>query len=743
MPGLVLRVDDDDLDDEDNSMPDLVPCADAYNTSDDEESVPKLAKCGNSDDEDSDDGSMPGLVPRNTMDSDEELINDDSWSSVVKGMPYTVPAMVIPMEIGFMDMNFVKKTYGFVDSGLMVSGPPPSAVCCEMHQAERRNEVAVNVVKALLDSALTCHLKQDAAGIDNIKSCNKPIDSVNKGCSFACKQGEWKFQADGGTTVSLSNMYIMENFLSNIMSLPCLLEKGCKVDHVDQDCIMVGLPDSKDMLTFNQEDDGLYYMEMHPIEEDAGKVMNNRVAAVSNDEEEAKPKKVMIKEDSEGKEEEVNINQAHELLGHPGEMALHVQAKAYHWQLTSTLLSCDSCAKAKATAKSTVKQAMEEKKATKPGEHIFWDTSGPYKKMHGKNQYFGLLVDEVTDQCWVEFSKSKDEFADCIEPFFEMMKVKGHLVCYWCMDNAGEAKAIEEICAKHGIVVEYTALNTLQYNHKVEQAFPTIQNMAYASLMSSGMSESEQMVNWAHAVDDVTLMRNLMPRGEWMNAYEPFGEKVPVKSKDLIKFGARGFMAKCNKIKAKWMPKAEEVIHLGYVHNHPSDMYVVKKKSNGQVVMTRDVKWDIPCHYRKLTLQALEKAVAEAECLKEPSTTLDGNQFKALMSDSDNDSEVSTDSSSGGDAAQIDLSATVVSSRVARELKRLSVSMNDKKTGHMRRSTWHAEAVQNIIDGPPDPKDDKEAMAGMEREQWWDGTVTEYDGFLKLGTWILQKHHEV
>ena len=626
MPGLVLRVDDDDLDDEDDSMPDLVPRVDAYDTLDDE---------------DSDDGSMPGLVPCNTVDSDEESIDDDTWSSVVQGVPYTVPAMVIPMEIGFAD----------------------SGVCCETCQAERRNEVAANVAKALLDSASTCHLKQDAAGIDNIKSCNKPIDSANKGRSFARKQGEWKFQADGGTTVSLSNTYIMENFLSNIVSLPCLLEKGCKVDYVDHDHIVVGLPDSKDTLTFNREDDGLYYMEMHPIEEDTGKVMNNRVAAVSDDEEEAKPKKVMIKEDSEGKEEEVNINQAHELLGHPGEMALHAQAKAYHWRLTSTLLSCDSCAKAKATAKSTVKQATDEKKATKPGECIFWDTSGPYKQMHGKNRYFGLLVDEVTDRCWVEFSKSKDEFVNCIEPFFEAMKAKGYPVHYWCMDNAGEVKAIEEICAKHGIVVEYTAPNTPQYNHKVERAFPTIRNMAYASLLSSGMSESEQMVNWAHAVDDVTLMRNLMPRGEWMNVYEPFGEKVPVKSKDLIKFGARGFMAKCNKIKAKWMPKAEEVIHLGYAHNHPSDTYVVKKKSNGQVVMTRDVKWDIPRHYRKLTPQALEKAVAEAEHLKEPSTTLDGNQFEVLMSDSDDDSEVSTDSSS--DAVQIDLSATVVSSRVA------------------------------------------------------------------------------
>ena len=62
-------------------------------------------------------------------------------------------------------------------------------------------------------------------------------------------------------------------------------------------------------------------MEMHPIEMDIEKVFN-QAAAVSDEKEEpeseAKPKRVTIKEDDkDSKEEVININQAHKILGHP------------------------------------------------------------------------------------------------------------------------------------------------------------------------------------------------------------------------------------------------------------------------------------------------------------------------------------------------------------------------------------------------------------------------------------------
>jgi len=59
--------------------------------------------------------------------------------------------------------------------------------------------------------------------------------------------------------------------------------------------------------------------------------------------------------------------------------------------------------------------------------------------------------------------------------------------------------------------------------------------MAYALLMASEMTDGEQMVHWAHAINDSTIMKNLQPRQEWPNAYEPFGESTSVCPEHLVK----------------------------------------------------------------------------------------------------------------------------------------------------------------------------------------------------------------
>jgi len=266
--------------------------------------------------------------------------------------------------------------------------------------------------------------------------------------------------------------------------------------------------------------------------------------------------------------------------------------------------------------------------------------------------------------------------------------------------------------------------------------------MAYASLMASGLPDSEQMLHWAHAIDCSTLMRNLQPRGEWSNAFEPFNEDVPVKPEHLVKFGARGWMTKREKIRAKWTPKAEEVICVGYAPNHSSDTYVVRKLSNGEYVYSRDIKWDEPKRYRKLDVNALQVERDRQKLLaKDPSATVPAtefhhldNRFAALVSDSDTDDDDSSSASEEEEAA--------ATGRVARELRKLAVSFNNNGggvRGRTRGATRRAETVQNVVDGPKDPKTDREAMEGPEREQWWQGLLTEYDGFFNLGTWKLRK----
>jgi transposase InsO family protein len=138
------------------------------------------------------------------------------------------------------------------------------------------------------------------------------------------------------------------------------------------------------------------------------------------------------------------------------------------------------------------------------------------------------------------------------------------------------------MCARLGITMQYTAPSTPQQNAIVEREFPTIQNMAYACLQVSSMSDSDQMLHWAHAIDDCTIVRNLQPCKSWLNAFEPFGKEPPVKAKDLVPWGASGWMTvrASNNIKPKWKPKAIQVTQAGYAKNHSSDMYIVLKHHN-------------------------------------------------------------------------------------------------------------------------------------------------------------------
>ena len=600
---------------------------------------------------------------------------------------------------------------------------------------KRRNMNAV-IQRMLLDSAATIHISTTKKGMHDLKTCRKSVDSACKGRSIANEQGVRKFKTSDDTVVSMSETYVLENFLNDIVSLPKLLEKGCSVDHCDSEKIVVGLPDSDQKMVFEKGDDGLFYMEVELVD-DAAQVAE--VAEVSDDDDDenvsveapdAKPKA----------DERVDINRAHELCDHPGETALREQAKAFKWKLTGTLRACDHCSKSKATAKAVPSVSTET--TDKPGERLHLDLSGPYKMTRGKNRYHGLLVCQHTSRDWSFFKPEKVDFNDDLDEQFTKMKEAGFPCKFLRLDNAGEWEALRPICAKHGITMEFTAPHTPQLNAKVEREFPTVRNMAYACLMSSGMSQRMQMVHWAHALDDVTILRNLQPRKGFKDAYEPFGEKPPVKPEHLVPFGARGWMTKRNKIKTKWTPKAEEIIRVGYAADHPSDTYLVRKVGNGQYVYSRDIKWDIPRRYRKLNPDATKPEEPEEE---DPSATkiateyLQGNRFEALVSDSEDESETESD-------APADVVGGIEQGgRVARELRRLQIGLNQGAPaveGRTRRSARQQAAVHNIATDTPsvrDPQNDREAMESPEAKHWWDGTVTEYDGFFKLGTWKLVK----
>ena len=152
-------------------------------------------------------------------------------------------------------------------------------------------------------------------------------------------------------------------------------------------------------------------------------------------------------------------------------------------------------------------------------------------------------------------------------------------VRYIRLDSAGENLAVAATCKQKGVIVEYTAPYTPQFNGVVERMFATIKGKGTACLVESGIKEKARKKTWAHAFDDICVVQNILPRKGYVDAYEPFHEKAPVRAEHLVPWGVLGEMTKPTK-QPNFQDKSERVRRVGYDRDHPSDTYLVRKESN-------------------------------------------------------------------------------------------------------------------------------------------------------------------
>jgi len=607
------------------------------------------------------------------------------------------------------------------------------------------------VMHLLLDSGSTIHTVRSTAGMRNVRRSNKIVKVATEDKTMATAVGDLPFTC--GTDeipVLLTDVYVLPDFSNDIVSLTRLMKKGCHLEASDGSEISVKCPNGKILLFSRNSKDQLYYMQAELYDK------SPRVMATGEEPGGVGLKKAPQKANGKDKGwitklKPINVNKAHALLDHPGEKALQLTAKQFGWKLTGAPKVCEACIKAKATAKGTAKTT--KKVATKPGERLHLDLSGPYKETKGHNRYHGMVVDQHTSRFWSYFHKTKLDFEEDLIKLFEWLTAIKFPPKYLRLDNAGEWKHLHKLCRKFGVVMEYTAPHTPQFNGPVERAFPTVRNMAFASLMASDFSASEQKVQWANALQDATICRNLMPRGEFANAYKPFDEDPPVQPQHLMKFGAKGWMTIRTTMKTKWVPKAEEIRRIGYSLLHSSDTYLVKKVSNGRSVESRDVTWE-----EKRRADAREP-ILKATALKNTRFQLeddhdddddDDEEAKQLRRDDDDDAEsVIPDADDpieveddDDDPDEPPAAPRKKLSKVQREMHKLNTFFNDTATVDFAR---HAERVFNVSvnSDPGNPKNDHEAMTCAESKQWFQGTMDEYDGFFKLGTWKVKKRKDV
>ena len=168
-------------------------------------------------------------------------------------------------------------------------------------------------------------------------------------------------------------------------------------------------------------------------------------------------KKKMYKKDGNPipvKKYEIDINQAHDQWGHHGERRLREMASVHGFRLTGKLNPCDACGVAKATQVRISKTTTV--KATKPGERLYMDTTGPFSEGALKNKYMHGAVDDFSGKMFAEFSNSKAQMPSFAKKVVKRCENEDKPVKYIRMDGGGENKGIINIANDTGITIEIT-----------------------------------------------------------------------------------------------------------------------------------------------------------------------------------------------------------------------------------------------------------------------------------------------
>jgi hypothetical protein len=431
--------------------------------------------------------------------------------------------------------------------------------------------------KWLLDSGATCHVTHNAAHMTNVGKAIRNITVGNGEQVSTLSQGDIFIKDNASDTapgyVGLHDVFYTPTFTKNIISLRQLFDDDWKIDSADIQKITMS--NGLHFLVFvTCPADNLYYLDgeralMHKEE----KVLSHELAPIYT--------------------YSVDVNTAHSLLGHPDTRTVRNMARFLKWKLTGDLLPCGSCALAKAKAKSVPKSTQT--RATKPGERLFLDISGPFNETLKKNKFWLRIVDDHTRYCWNLFLQRKNGYNDQLDALLYKNAKMGKPCRYLRCDNAGEnVTLVKALCVKYNITLEMTAPHTPQTNGVVERSFVTCRDRAFATLLNARFSPNTQKFLWAEAVHTTTQLGNvLIAKNEKESPFTKFfGDDKPHSFvKHLQPFGRIGMVSMRNKLKPKWKPKATKMLFTGYAEDHSGDTYRFFNPQTLQVIYSRDVVW--------------------------------------------------------------------------------------------------------------------------------------------------------
>jgi hypothetical protein len=205
----------------------------------------------------------------------------------------------------------------------------------------------------------------------------------------------------------------------------------------------------------------------------------------------------------------MHIMDAHERLGHPDEKTTHLTVKAFGWTVVGSMEPCASCLEHKAKAKG-VSHKPTTTLATKTGERLFLDTTGPYAMSAGGTKYDVHIVDQKSRMGWVAHVTQRNAVPKVLEQHCDFLTGKGYAIKHLRCDNAGEHQTkLKKVCATNGIDLEYTPPNTPQMNGVVERRIASTNHSTFTMLHGSKLKEQFRLRLRAEAKTTANKLKNL------------------------------------------------------------------------------------------------------------------------------------------------------------------------------------------------------------------------------------------
>ena len=322
------------------------------------------------------------------------------------------------------------------------------------------------------DSGASAHITNSNFGMTNTRHCHVPVTVSTGEVTVATTVGDITLFSEKGERVKLLNVLYVPSAKRNLLSTNKFTQAGAEL-YADKEKMSI----KKDGKGFTLESTGrgnnrMYYLRATREGHEVNDVANTSEETPST---EQKVKRIM------------DINEAHGLC-HLGEKLLRTTYKNLNVKLTGTLLPCDGCCRANAKAKGVHKSTKTV--ASKIGERLFVDTSGPYPETVNGSKYWICVVDDMTRKSWSKFKQSKAEMPKIVDEHVEFLRGYGYTVKYVSCDNAGKHQTkLQKVCEKNDIQLEYTAPYTPQLNGVVERRIAVLLNGARAFLYAANLTE--------------------------------------------------------------------------------------------------------------------------------------------------------------------------------------------------------------------------------------------------------------